>query len=138
MTDSSYEESVNPWVAAVRARFPDWQTPEALQRWTSVFDQLKIGHPVSGEVIARAHFGVWVDFGVSFPGLLLVTNMEDAGPGRITVEEYPPIGSLIDGRINSLGLSGEIGLTQRRPDPMIEKDVEHDYSMPKQNRPSGM
>ena len=36
---------------------------------------LVVGQPISGIVVARAPFGVWLDIGVPFPALLLVPDM---------------------------------------------------------------
>lgn len=110
------------WDADVRSRFPDWQTDVALKRWSDIRRNLSVGQSVSGKVIARAPFGVWIDIDVSQPALLLVGNMMDAKMQRITVDDYPAKGTAIKARINALGDNGEIGLTQLDPDPMIEHE----------------
>ena len=112
------------WNDDVRAIFPDWYTTSALDRWTGVRASLSVGQDVIGTVIARAEFGVWVDIGTTFPALLLVVNMADAHIKRISFEEYPLKGSIVSGRINALGDRGEIGITQLKPDRMIERTLE--------------
>lgn len=138
MTNSSDEEAINSWITDIRARFPDWNTAAALQRWSSVSDQLQIGQEVTREVIARAPFGVWGDIGVPFAGLLLVPNMKEATVRRIAFEDYPATSTMVDARINSLGSAGEIGLTQKALDPMIEAHASTMHqSLKKRNRPNG-
>jgi hypothetical protein len=104
------------WRDDIRSRFPDWGTEEALPRWPEVRARLEVGQPVSGVVIARAPFGVWLDIDAGFPALLLVPYMEGAGERRITFEDYPAMGAPIRGRIRALGDRGEIGVTQQDPD----------------------
>lgn len=107
----------------IRTQFPDWKTQSSLQRWPEVKNQLPVGQTVSGQTIARAPFGVWLDIGVSFPALLLVHNMKDAHVQTpIGLEDYPALDASVDGRINALGDAGEIGITQLSPDTMIESD----------------
>ena len=119
MTDER-EKHQDSWETDIRTRFPDWQTDSGLRRWPDVKDQLWIGQSITGEVIARAPFGVWLDIGVSFPALLLVPNMKEAKVRRIGFDDYPAKETLVDGRINALGDAGEIGVTQHNPDSMIE------------------
>jgi hypothetical protein len=103
------------WENDIRARFHDWGSQTALSRWPAVRSSLTLGQTVVGNVIARAPFGVWIDIGVSFPALLLVTRMEGARQRRITFDDYPQVGTVIDGRLVVLGEGGEIGITQLDP-----------------------
>ncbi len=117
MNDKS-EEDPNPWMSDIRTRFPDWKTQSSLQRWPDVKNQLRVGQTVSGQTIAQAPFGVWLDIGVSFPALLLVHNMKDAHVRPpIGLEDYPALDASVDGRINALGDAGEIGIPQLRVYP---------------------
>jgi predicted RNA-binding protein with RPS1 domain len=100
------------WVDDIRARFPDWRTAAALARWPDVRARLSIGQAVHGEVIARTPFGVWVDIEVGQPALLLVPEMSGAREQRITFEQYPALGAVIDAHVIALGDRGEIGLSQ--------------------------
>ena len=110
------------WNADVRSRFPEWQTDVARERWPDIRRGLAVGQSVSGEVIARAPFGVWLDIDVPQPALLLVVNMKDAKVRRITFDDYPVMGTTVQAFINALGDNGEIGLTQLDPDSRIEKE----------------
>ncbi|MCS7468528.1 hypothetical protein NZK35_17890 [Stieleria sp. ICT_E10.1] len=100
--------------------FPDWQTDAATERWPAIRESLSVGQTVTGKVVSRAPFGVWLDIDVNQPALLLVVNMDGADNRRITFDDYPEIGSELTTRINALGDTGEIGLTQQNPDRMIE------------------
>ncbi len=95
------------WDADVRSHFPDWQTDVARERWPDIRRSLSVGQSVSGEVIARAPFGVWLDIDVPQPALLLVVNMRNAKTRRITFDGYPVRGATIQARINALGDDGE-------------------------------
>lgn len=100
--------------------FPDWLTDAATERWPTIKQSLTIGQTVRGRVISRAPFGVWLDIGVNHPALLLVVNMDGAQDRRITIDDYPQKGSELSARVNALGDRCEIGLTQQKPDAMIE------------------
>ena len=112
--------SQSGWDADIRHVFPDWETDSAAERWPAIRQSLTVGQAVNGRVISRAPFGVWLDIGVNQPALLLVVNMEWAYTKRITFEDFPEIGTVVTARINALGDRGEIGLTQRLPDRMID------------------
>ena len=100
------------WNDEIRAVFPNWDTDIALEQWPTVRLSLSVGQIISGRVISKAPFGVWLDIGVAFPALLLVVNMAEAKGRKIACEEFPNIGSSVSGRINVLGDQGEIGITQ--------------------------
>ena len=108
------------WDADIRAVFPDWLTDAATERWPAIRQSLTVGQSVTGKVISRAPFGVWLDIGVNQPALLLVVNMDVAKHRRITFDDYPQKGSELTARVNALGDGGEIGLTQQNPDKMFE------------------
>ncbi len=91
------------WDADIRAVFPDWQTDAAVERWPAIRESLSVGQCVTGKVISRAPFGVWLNIGVNQPALLLVVNMEGANTKRISFEDYPQIGIQLTARINALG-----------------------------------
>jgi predicted RNA-binding protein with RPS1 domain len=73
---------------------------------------LSAGQTVRGQVIARAPFGVWIDIDVGHPALLLVPEMRGARERRITFEQYPLIGTIVEARVICLGDRGQISLTQ--------------------------
>ncbi len=112
--------SESDWDADIRAIFPEWQSDAVAERWPTIKDSLSVGQTVTGKVISRAPFGVWLDISVGQPALLLVVNMEVENNRRIAFKDYPYKGASLTVRINALGDRGEIGLTQKNPDRMIE------------------
>jgi hypothetical protein len=76
---------------------------------------VRLGQIVSGTVIARATFGVWLDIGVGHPALLLVPEMHGAKDHNIAFEDYPEAGASIEVCIIALGNRGEINLSQYPP-----------------------
>jgi hypothetical protein len=100
------------WDEDLRARFPDWGTAAAIDRWPAARALLVTGQPVHGAVVARAPFGVWVDIGVGHPALLLVPEMTGASERPIRFHEYPELGTAVDAQIVALGDRAEIGLSQ--------------------------
>ncbi len=101
------------WQDDLRRRFPQWLSQEALVEWPAVRATLTPEQAISGTVIARAPFGVWLDIGVSFPAILLVPRMKDADTHRIVFDDYPKMGERVEGWICVLGPRGEIGVTQK-------------------------
>lgn len=104
------------WRDDLRARFSDWETEAALARWPEVRASLTPGQSLSGEVVAHAHFGIWLDAGLGFPVLLLITRMTGIPKSPDYRESYPAIGSTVEGRLVALGSRGEIGITQLESD----------------------
>ena len=47
--------------------------------WEEVKQQYPVGSIIEGTVVSVVPYGVWIDLGVGFPGLLLIP---DAGLGR--------------------------------------------------------
>jgi transcriptional accessory protein Tex/SPT6 len=111
------------WIETLLRQFPDWETPEAMYRWSAVRSLLAVGQFVSGVVISRAPFGVWLDIGVEWPALLLVPEMKDAGTRRIRFEDYPELGTMVDGWVVALGERGEIAVTQRPKKESTQKQI---------------
>jgi hypothetical protein len=101
------------WEEDLLARFPGWQSDAAAKEWPAVKASLAVGQPISGIVVARAPFGVWLDIGVPLPALLLVPEMREAKQQRITFADYPPKGEEVHGRILHLGDRGQISITQQ-------------------------
>lgn len=95
--------------------FPGYLTAESSEAWERLKVELLPGSQVSGRVVARYIFGLFVDVGVSFPALLPVTHFHPSPKTRpVTIEEYPEIGSTIEGRVVSFNdRTRQIGLTQR-------------------------
>jgi S1 RNA binding domain protein len=65
--------------------------------WDEMKVRLPCGTPVKGSVIGVVRFGVFVDLGVGFDGLLRVPEM--AGPGPKTMDDYPRVGETVGARV---------------------------------------
>ena len=77
------------WGEEIKARFPDWGTDQIFLSWPSIRQHVTVGQTVSGEAVARAPFGVWIDIGIGHPALLLVPEMAGARERSISFDEYP-------------------------------------------------
>lgn len=56
-----------------------------------------IGTTLSGRVIKVAHFGVFVDLGLKWNGLVLVPHMENAA--SLTMNSYPQLGTELKAKV---------------------------------------
>jgi len=66
------------------------------QAWETLKHTLRVGTLVRGLVTYHAPFGIFVAIPDSpFEGLVLITNFKDSG--TMTPQEYPSVGSTIEG-----------------------------------------
>lgn len=81
--------------------------------WERVKAAVPLGSEVSGRVVAVQPFGVFVDLGLGFVGLLEVP--EFGGPIRPrSLEEYPPVGVSVTARVlQHADRNQQLLLTQR-------------------------
>jgi ribosomal protein S1 len=82
----------------------------------SDWDDVKLRLPIGAEVVATVTrvvpYGVWVDLGVGFDGLLLVPEMTGDGPR--SMEDYPPAGTSIRAKVLwHNDMRKQLSLTQR-------------------------
>jgi ribosomal protein S1 len=61
--------------------------------WDKLKESLKVGEQITGTVKRHEQYGVFVDIGYEFDGLIQITDFKDEG--IMTQEEYPIIGSKI-------------------------------------------
>jgi transcriptional accessory protein Tex/SPT6 len=101
------------WDDDIKDVFPNWQTEEGIAEFNAAKVRLEMNQFVTGTVIARAQFGVWVDIGVGYPALLLVVNFANRDAKAQNFFGYPMVGEKIEAYVNALGPRAEIGLTQR-------------------------
>src|SRR5436305_7835800 len=89
---------------------------ERVAEWEAAKARLPMGSRVSGVVIARYPFGVFVDIGVGFPALLQIVCMEGLTPERYQADDWCPVGSSVSAFIGGFSDdSRQIGLWQVRP-----------------------
>ena len=105
------------------AYFGCYLAPEKALDWDRSKAQLQAGTTVSGKVVARCIFGLFIDLGVGFPALLPITQFNPTPKRRpVVIEDYPPVGSLIMGRVVAFNdPNRQIGLTQLDPHPWLDK-----------------
>jgi ribosomal protein S1 len=77
-----YIDSYETWQRRLAERFPDRDSPERIAEWSAFRQRLNVGDRVDGQVIARAHFGAWIDIGAGIPALLEIINIEGLTPER--------------------------------------------------------
>jgi ribosomal protein S1 len=66
------------------------------QAWETIKQTIRVGTLVRGIVTYHAPFGIFVAIpDCSFEGLVLIANFKDSG--TMTPDEYPPVGSPIEG-----------------------------------------
>jgi ribosomal protein S1 len=61
--------------------------------WGRLKTELGVGEKLTGTVIRHEPYGVFVDIGYEYDGLIQITDFKDEGV--MTPEEYPVIGSKI-------------------------------------------
>lgn len=61
--------------------------------WNELKQKHNIGSVISGAVLRHEPYGVFVDIGYPYEGLIQITDFNDEG--KVTPENYPPIGSII-------------------------------------------
>ena len=82
--------------------------------WDRVKAAVPVGTEVSGRVVARQPFGVFVDLGLGFPGLLEVAEFGDATARSHGKVGFPAVGELLTARVlQHLDHDQQLRLTQR-------------------------
>lgn len=97
------------------------RSPERAAEWEAAKGRLPPGSAVRGVVVARYPFGVFVDVGVGFPGLILVVRLRGADVRPYTrVEAYPEVGATVEARV-CVWADGhrQVGLTQLDREPLL-------------------
>lgn len=90
------------WRVLLAKRFPQGDPAEQEMKWKAVKTKLAIGQSVTGTVVARAHFGVWLDLGVEFPALLLIVNIRDLTPEKYRNDQWCPLGDSVVATVGGL------------------------------------
>jgi ribosomal protein S1 len=62
--------------------------------WSTLKKIMTIGEIVKGQVTRHAPYGVFVDLGIPFEGLIQITDFKDQG--IMSPQEYPPVGQEIE------------------------------------------
>ncbi len=64
--------------------------------WNTLKKELQIGEIISGKVFKVEPYGVYIDIGKDFYGIVLAPYISN---NRITIEDYPKIGEIVTGLI---------------------------------------
>lgn len=67
------------------------------EAWREVKQQLPVGSMIEGRVTRHEAYGMFVDIGLEFEGLIQIVDIKDEG--RATPEDYPSIGTLVVARV---------------------------------------
>ena len=90
---------------------------DSRELWSRVSAELAVGDSVTGTVVSRQHFGVFIDIGFSTGacGLLLVPEFRDAHNIRYQLDDYPRVGDLVTALVRGICTERHaISLTQRQ------------------------
>lgn len=63
------------------------------EKWQAFKQALPIGSVVEGEVVSHQPYGIFIHLGYEYLGLVSITKFLDVG--RMTPEQYPPLGSRV-------------------------------------------
>lgn len=73
--------------------FPGHRAPERTNAWKAVKLRFTRGESVTGTVVGKSPFGVWVDLGVGFPALLEIVAIADLTPEQYRAGDWCPVDS---------------------------------------------
>lgn len=65
--------------------------------WEELKNQLEIGDLISGTVIRHEPYGIFIDIGHNYEGLIQLTDFKDEG--IMTSSEYPAIGAQLEAKV---------------------------------------
>jgi hypothetical protein len=101
------------WGTKLRQRFGNGSPDDSA--WDQVKKRLPVGSQTTGEVVACAPFGVWLDIGVGFPALLEVPEIASATQRRLRIDDYPAEGEIVVARVVGFRDDNrQVYLSQRR------------------------
>jgi ribosomal protein S1 len=106
--------------------FGSYLEPETETAWELVKTRLHAGSRVSGKVVARYIFGIFLDIGVGFPALLEIIQFNPPLKRRpVVLEDYPAVGSTIIARVVAFSdRNRQVGLTQLEPHPYLDAEAQ--------------
>lgn len=71
-------------------------TKKTIESWKKLKNELQIGQIISGVVFKIEHYGIYVDIGKDFHGIVLAPYISKE---IIEVKDYPKIGEVVTGII---------------------------------------
>ena len=82
-----------PWGRILAERFPSHDDETAEREWSVATQRLSLGQTVTGSVVAKAPFCVWLDIGVGFPAILEINYMAGMTAEVYQADTWCPVGS---------------------------------------------
>lgn len=95
--------------------------------WKRIRDELSIGNNVTGKVICRRPFGVFLDigYGTGAFALLLVPDFKDVRIRRVTFDDFPQVGDSVNAWVIHIDFENrKIALTQHQPITLLPNQRE--------------
>jgi ribosomal protein S1 len=89
------------WGEVLLERFPPREAAKTEREWEAPKQRLSPGQSVTGVVIAKAHFGAWLDIGVGFPALLEIMSIAGLTPERYQADDWCPVGSEVTAQVGT-------------------------------------
>jgi ribosomal protein S1 len=104
--------------------FGNYLESERAADWELVKAGLQAGSRLSGKVVARYIFGIFLDIGAGFPALLEIIQFNPPPKRRpVVIEDYPAVGSTIIARVVAFDdRNRQIRLTQLDPHPYLDAE----------------
>ena len=94
-------------------QFEAYRTNEPEVVWAKIEANHQVGDLVTGRIAARFPFGLAIDFGAEFPGMLLGTRIPDMTAEELQQNTKFATGSIVTARIERFATTArQIGLTQ--------------------------
>jgi ribosomal protein S1 len=87
------------WRRSLEEHFPVRDVAVAELEWTALQQRLCVGQCISGLVVAKSHFGAWLDIHVGFPALLLIPDIAGLTPERYHADDWCPVGSTVTAEV---------------------------------------
>jgi len=93
---STHHEKTDDLPPELRSRFADYLSNERSSEWERIHRSVSLGAVVSGPVVFRPPFGVYLDVGLGYPALLLATRFSPQLDGP---RDLPAIGKVVAGSV---------------------------------------
>lgn len=72
---------------------------EHKESWKNFKNRYKVGQTVSGKIVHKAPFGVFIDIGEDFPCLLEIIEIENLNYDQYTSEKIFRLGEKVEGKV---------------------------------------
>ncbi|BCE01989.1 hypothetical protein [Marinicellulosiphila megalodicopiae] len=90
------------WSKVLQELFGDYSSIEMAKEWDTLKSKINKNDNVSGIVVARAPYGIWIDLGFGFPALLESIVVKGMTPAIYKEDKYLPVGSTVYAKISGI------------------------------------